>query len=57
MPVDRTDIINYVNSHPNSTWTARANDKFKGASKSEIRQTLGTVVDPNWTIKTHMKTH
>jgi cathepsin B len=57
MPVDRTDIINYVNNHPNATWTARANDKFKGASKSEIRQTLGTVVDPNWTIKTHMKTH
>lgn len=57
MPVDRSDIIEYVNNHPNSTWTARANDKFKGASKAEIRQTLGTVVDPKWTIKTHSKTY
>jgi len=38
---------------PNATWTATLNDKFNGASLAEIRSLLGTVVDPEWTVKSH----
>lgn len=37
MPVDLDQHIEYVNNHPNATWTARANDKWTGASKKEIQ--------------------
>jgi cathepsin B len=57
MPADLTSSIEYVNNHPNATWTATANAKWDGASLKEIRQTMGTVVDPKWTVKSHMKTH
>jgi hypothetical protein len=36
-----------------TTWKAGVNHKFlsEGAKISDIRKTLGTVVDPEWTIK------
>lgn len=57
MPVDLNTHIEFVNNHPNATWTATANAKWDGASLKEIRQTLGTVVDPAWTVKGHPKTY
>lgn len=56
-PVDFDSIVEYVNNHKKATWTAKAQDKFNGASLAEIRKTLGTVVDPKWTIKAHQKTY
>lgn len=44
-PVDLNSHIEYVNNS-NTTWTARANDKFTGASLKEIKSLMGTVVDP-----------
>ena len=57
MPADLEKHIEYVNNNPKATWTARANDKFTGASRKEIRSLMGTVVDPQWTIKGHQKTY
>ena len=57
MPVDFDKHIEYVNNHPKATWKARANDKFTGASMKEIKSLLGTVVDPEWTIKAHKKSY
>jgi len=57
MPVDLTPHIEYVNNHPNATWTATNNAKWDGASLKEIRSTMGTVVDPEWTVKSHMKVY
>lgn len=50
-PIDFAKHIDVVNSNVNSTWVAGHNDKFAGASKKEIQRTLGTVVDPDWTLK------
>jgi hypothetical protein len=47
--------IEAVNSNPKSTWVAGVNEKFEGASLKEIKQILGTVVDPDWTITGHVK--
>jgi cathepsin B len=57
LPVDLDKHIEFVNNHPNASWTAGTNDKFTGASRKEIRQTLGTVVDPMWTYEGHTKNH
>jgi cathepsin B len=56
-PVDFDSIVEYVNNSKKATWTAKNHDKFNGASLAEIRKTLGTVVDPKWTIKAHNKTY
>ena len=50
-PLDLTAHIEAVNSNPASTWVAGVNDKFHGASTKEIKSLMGTVVDPDWTIK------
>ncbi len=57
MPVDLEKHVEYVNNMPNSSWKATLNDKFNGASHAEIRSLLGTVVDPQWTVKSHIKTY
>jgi len=53
-PVDLSGHVEYVNNM-NTTWTARANDKFTGASLKEIKSLMGTVVDPEWTLSAHKK--
>lgn len=50
-PLELGDIIEEVNSNPRSNWVAGVNDKFYGASLKEIKSLMGTVVDPDWTIK------
>jgi len=35
---------------PNSTWKAAKNAKFEGASYKEFKNSLGTIVDPDWRI-------
>ena len=50
MPIDLHHHINLVNNNPRSTWTAGVNDKFEGASLKEVRQIMGTIVDPEWTL-------
>ena len=54
-PKDLSSIVEYVNNHPNATWTAGINKKFEGASHREIRKLMGTVVDPKWRINGHIK--
>lgn len=54
-PLDLSAHIEKVNSNANSTWTAGVNDKFEGASLGQIQMTLGTIVDPKWTLPTHKK--
>lgn len=54
-PLDLSEHIEKVNSNPNSNWVAGVNNKFHGASLKEIKKTMGTVVDPEWTIKIHEK--
>jgi hypothetical protein len=49
-PLDLTPHIEIVNSNPNSTWKAGINEKFSGASKKEVQQILGTVVDREWVL-------
>lgn len=51
MPLDLSKIIEEVNSDPTSTWTAGVSAKFHGASLKEVKSLMGTVVDPDWTIK------
>lgn len=51
MPLDLSSHIETVNSDPRSTWTAGVNAKFEGASLKEIKNLMGTVVDPDWTVK------
>jgi len=54
-PIDFESHIEYVNNTP-STWTAAAPSRFNGASRKELRQMMGTVVDPDWTLNLHAKT-
>lgn len=54
-PLDLQEHIDFVNSNPNSTWTAGVNNKFDGASLKEVKMLMGTVVDPEWTIQGHVK--
>ena len=51
LPVKLNVFADYVNSQPNSTWTAYENDKFKGAKYNQVKSLMGTVVDPVWTVK------
>jgi len=44
-------LIELVNNHPESTWVAGENERFKGMKISEIKKMMGTVVDPLWTYK------
>lgn len=45
--------IDVVNNDLEATWEAGINRKFlsEGAKISDVKKTLGTVVDPEWTIK------
>jgi len=52
VPLDLTSHVEYVNNM-NTTWTAKAHDKFTGASRKEVKSLMGTVVDPEWTISAH----
>ena len=52
-PLDLSVHIEAVNSNPHSTWVAGENAKFTGASLKEVKSLMGTVVDPEWTIKVH----
>jgi cathepsin B len=54
--IDLDQHVDYVNSNPNSTWTATKNAKFDGATRNQVRQMMGTVVDPEWTVNLHTKT-
>ena len=55
IPLDLHKHIETVNSNPNSKWVAGVNNKFEGASLKEVKRLMGTVVDPEWTVKTHIK--
>ena len=55
-PIDFDSHIEYVNNHPEATWTAAPTSRFEGASRKELRQMMGTVVDPDWTLNLHAKT-
>jgi len=55
IPLDLHKHIETVNSNPDSKWVAGVNSKFEGASLKEVKRIMGTVVDPEWTIKTHVK--
>ena len=50
-PLDLSKHIEIVNSNPEKTWVAGNNAKFTGASRKEVKRLMGTVVDPDWTIK------
>jgi len=54
-PLDLSDHIAHVNSNPASNWVAGVNSKFEGASLKEIKNLMGTVVDPAWTIQGKVK--
>lgn len=54
-PLDLSMHIETVNSNPNSTWVAGSNPRFEGASFKEVSQMMGTIVDPDWTYKAHVK--
>ena len=41
----------------NTTWKAGVNKKFENVSLYEIKQLLGTVVDPDWVVKNPIKTY
>lgn len=56
VPVNFDAIVEHVNKNPKSSWKATKNAKFDGASQKEIKKIMGTVVDPEWTIKAHTKT-
>jgi|LauGreSuBDMM15SN_2_FD.fasta_scaffold1036481_1 hypothetical protein len=47
-----SSLIEHVNNHPEATWVAGENERFKGMRVSEIKKMMGTVVDPLWTYKT-----
>lgn len=53
-PKDLASVIETVNNS-SANWVAGENQKFTGASHKEIRQLMGTVVDPEWTITGHVK--
>ena len=56
-PVNLKQTAEIVNN-ANTTWKAKVQPKFEGASQKEIRKIMGTVVDPEWTIKsTNFKTY
>jgi len=50
-PLDLDTHINAVNLNKNSTWTAGVNSKFANVSHKEAQAIMGTIVDPDWTIK------
>jgi cathepsin B len=56
-PQDLDSIVEFVNNNPKSTWKAVKPSKFENASRREVRKYMGTIVDPEWTIKLHPKTH
>lgn len=51
IPLDFKKNVDFVNNQPNSTWTARVNEKFDGANLYQAKFMMGTVVDPNLTVK------
>merc|ERR1719162_1194736 len=53
IPLDLDVHIETVNSNPKSTWVAGVNNKFEGASLKEVKNLMGTIVDPEWTINLH----
>lgn len=53
--VDLDSLVEHVNNTPNATWKARKNEKFIGATYNDVRSLMGTVVDPDWTVKIHEK--
>lgn len=44
-----------MNNSPTATWKARKNEKFASATYNDVRSLMGTVVDPDWTVKIHEK--
>lgn len=54
-PQDLDSIVEFVNNNPESTWKAVKPVKFENASRQEVRKYMGTVVDPEWTVKMHSK--
>ena len=42
------DEINQLHHEGKVSWKAGRNGKFYGAKASEVRKTLGTIVDPDW---------
>jgi len=50
------ETAEFVNN-ANTTWKAKVQPKFEGASQKEIKKLMGTVVDPQWTIKGTPKTY
>jgi len=52
---DLHSIVETINSNKNSSWTAKVPEKFAHASKNDVRQMMGTVVDPKWKIPVYQK--
>lgn len=57
MPIDVSGHIDYINSLWYASWVSGHNSKFDGASLKEVRQTMGTIVDSDWTVKSHLREH
>jgi len=50
-PIDLESIVEKINSNPASSWKANVNAKFSGMSRRQVKQMMGTVVDPDWVIR------
>ena len=50
-PLFLENHISIVNNNKASTWTAGVNNKFANVSLKEVQALMGTIVDPEWTIK------
>jgi len=51
IPLNLGEHVKAVNNNPKSKWVAGVNEKFQSASRKEVQRLMGTVVDPEWTIK------
>ena len=57
MPLNLTAHIETVNANKNSNWVSGVNAKFEGASLKEVKALMGTIVDPDWTIRMAPRGH
>lgn len=48
--IDHAKIIEEVNSDENSSWFAAPNQRFIKSKASDVRKTMGTIVDEDWMV-------
>lgn len=51
MPIDLSQIVEKINSNPNSSWKATNQARFSNMSRKKIMKMMGTVVDPDWVVR------